>query len=283
MHKLIMWFFNNLNNIGQTVRMICSFFIMATIVYWFENIFNAQWNWLDFLKPILDTILNFANSILPFAINLGDTVLDGKFIVAMILLISLMFILNILIESIQNLQYYYDRMHDSHKKNVEQQFNKNMKNKVISEELQIVNYMVLIKTRLQKKFTNSRDKFNIQKENNLMNRFIFKKTNKEFELYNDGFLYKFDDFNEIDKVLDALFKIMASPSPLEYSICIQSGDNIKQLDKLAKLEYFDKIIFCADTLLRYKCNKSHRYGTLNVGIFQQDEGTIEVHEFHKIL
>jgi exonuclease SbcC len=66
---------------------------------------------------------------------------------------------------------------------------------------------------------------------------------------------------------------------------LENAEN--QLKKLADLQYFGKIIFCADTLLRYKCNKSHRYGTQNVGVFQLNDinettETIEVHEFNEI-
>ena len=165
-------------------------------------------------------------------------------------------------------------------------FGGNYKNSdnIISEETKITNYMIYIKTKLKKKFIHSKDKFNIQQQNNLMNRFIFKCTDTNFELYNDGFLYKFDDFNKIDNVLDVLFRLINSNAPLDYVICIQADDNIKQLEKLAALEYFGKIVFCADTLLRYKCNKSHRYGTQCAGIVQiSEDKTLEIHEFQKIL
>ena len=143
--------------------------------------------------------------------------------------------------------------------------------------------MVLINTKLQKKFTNSKEKFNITEQNNIMNRFIFKKTKITYENYNDGFLYCFDNFNKIDDVLDILYKIKNSPSPLDYAICIQAGSDKTQLKKLADLQYFGKIVFYADTLLRYKCNNSHRYGTQTVGVFQQDDKSVEIHEFHEIL
>ena len=284
MHKLILWFFNNLNNIGQTLSLICSFLIMTTIIYWLEAIFNVHWVWLDFIKPVLDHVLNIANSILPFSFYIGNNALDGKYIIAVLLLIGLMFVLRYLIEKLNDLKYYYDNLHDKQKKIVENHFNTNLKNKVVSEEIKISDYMILIRTKLKKKFTNSKDKFNIQEQNNLMNRYIFKCTNTKFELYNDGFLYKFDDFNKIDSVLDVMFKIINSTAPLDYSICIQAGNNISQLDTLAKLEHFGKIVFCADTLLRYKCNNSHRYGTECAGIIQlNEEKTLEIHEFKKIL
>lgn len=283
MHKLIIWFFNNLNNIGQTLSLICSFFVMTTVLYWLESIFKAQWNWLNFLKPAMDAVLNFADSIFPFTIPLGNTVLDGKFIIAVVLLLCLIVILRLILEGIGNLRNTYDDLHIAHKKAVEKEFNKNLKSKVIAQEKQISTYMVFIKTRLQKKFTNCKDKFNVLEQNNMMNDFIFKKTSVKYEIFENGFLYKFDDFNKIDNILDVMFKLQKSSSPLEFAICVQSGENFIQLNKLAELENFGKITICADTLLRYKINKSHRYGTQSVGVFQVNNSSIEVHEFQEIL
>lgn len=283
MHKIIMWFFNNLNNIGQTLSLICSFYIMTTVIYWLESIFKAQWNWLNFIKPSMDALLNFANNIFPFSFALGGNNLDGKFIVAMVLLMCLMVVLRFLLEGINNFRDSYENMHITHKKAIEKEFNRNLKNNVIVHEQQISEYMILIHTRLQKKFINSKDKFNVPDLNNSMNDILYKKTNIHFEDFEGGFLYRFSDFNKIDNILDILFKIKKSSSPLDYAICVQAGDNIAQLKKLAHLQGFGKIIFCADTLLRYKCNKSHAFGTESVGIFHGNDSSIEVHEFREIL
>ena len=286
MHKLVLWFFENLNNIGQTLSLICSFFIMTTLFYWLEILTNSQWNWLNIIKPVLDVILEFSNSIFPFSITAFGTVFDGKFITAIIFLMLLMLIIRLTIEGINNLKYLYDDIHYAHKKNVEKIFNKQMTNKVISSEIKISKYAVLINTKIKNKFNHEeiKIKVDINEENNKLNEFLFQKTGVKCETLNDGFLYNFDNFNQIDDVLDVLFKLLNSSSKIDYAICIQSGDNETNLYKLADLKYYNKIIFCADTLLRYKCNKSHRYGTQNVGIFQQSDGnTIEVHEFHKIL
>ncbi len=286
MHKLVLWFFENLNNIGQTLSLICSFFIMTTLFYWLEILTKSQWNWLNLIKPVLDVILDFSNSIFPFSITAFGTVFDAKFITAIVVLMCLMLIIRFSVEGINNLKYMYDDMHNVHKKNIEKNFNKQMTNKVVSSEIKISKYKVLISTKIKNKFDHEeiRIKVDINEENNKLNNFLFQKTGIKYEILNNGFLYNFDNFNQIDDILDILFKLLDSSSKIDYAICIQSGDNETNLNKLAELKYYNKIIFCADTLLRYKCNKSHRYGTQNIGIFQQSDGnTIEVHEFHKIL
>ena len=287
MHKLILWIFENLNNIGQTLSLICSFFVIATLLCWLEILVNAQWNWLNFIKPIVEIVTGFTESIIPFSITAFGTVFDGKYITAIIILLFLTFIFRVLIEALMNLKESYNDMHFAHKKHVERTFNKNLINKVVSKETKVSKYMILINTRLQKKFTHKECHFDLHEQNDLMNKFIMQKTNTNFEIMDNGFLYQFEDFNNIDNILDVLFKMKKSSSPLEYSICIQVGSEKNQLKKLADLQYFGKIIFCADTLLRYKCNKSHRYGTQNVGVFQLNDinettETIEVHEFNEI-
>ncbi len=284
MHKLILWIFENINNIAQTLTLICSFFIMTTLFYWLEILTNSQWNWLNLIKPVLDIILNFSNSILPFSISAFGTVFDGKFITTIIFLMCLIIVIRLFVNGLDNLKYLYDDMHNIHKKNIENNFNKQMKNKVLVSEIKISKYMVLINAQLKKKFNHEELKIDINEHINKLNNFLYKQTGVKFEQYNDGFLYNFENFNKIDDVLDLLFKLLKSQSPLDLAICIQTEWDKTKINRLSDLKYFGKIIFCADTLLRYKCNTSHRYGTKNVGIFQQDdESTIEVHEFHEIL
>lgn len=284
MHKLILWFFENINNIIQTLSLICSFFIMMIVIYWLEVLVNAQWNWLNFIKPVLDFFLDFSDSIFPFSITIFGTVFDIKFITAAIVLICIMILLRFLSKWLSNLKYLYFDLHNTHKKSVEKQFNKQMKNEVISEEMKISKYMVLINTKLKKKFNHEEINIDVNEHIDKMNKLLLNKTGVKYEKYNEGFLYKYENFNKIDNILEVLFKILKSNSPLDYSICIQTEWNEKKLDRLDNLKFYGKIILCADTLLRYKCNKYHRYGTQNLGIFQISENlTIEVHEFNEIM
>ena len=116
-----------------------------------------------------------------------------------------------------------------------------------------------------------------------MNEFISEKTAVIPMTMNGGFLYEFMDFDKIDTVLDVLFKVLHSNAPIDYAICIQSGDNMEQLTKLSTLNHFGMISMAADTAYRYRFNETHRYQTTQVGVFQNGDRTLEVHEFKEIL
>ena len=181
------------------------------------------------------------------------------------------------------LQDTYEYAHLLHKKSVENNFNKKLKNVVIKEEKKIKSYQVFINTKIKKKFSHKELNVDINHLNNLMNDYIHEKTGETYLSFKSGFLYTFNDFEKIDNTIDVLFKLINDNSPIEYSISLQCGDNLKQLAKVASFEIYNKIIFAADTLLRYKVNKTHRYQTLNIGIFQCGKGSIELHEFQKIV
>ena len=287
MHNLILWFFRQIKNIINFCILTISFFIIMIVFNWFEVLVDGTWNWLNFIRPLLNCILDFVNSIYSFSFDAFGTNFDLKYINSTILLIIGIFILRLIHNIVDKIEDAYDDAHRAYKKASEKSFNRKLEAKVEKEEKQINKYMVLINTKIKKKFNHEEINISIDMQNKLMNEYLNKKTNKTHSIFNGGFLYYFDDFNHIDNVLDVLFKTIKSSSPLDYSICIQAYEDLDSgmanLKKLADLENFGKITFSADTLLRYKYNKSHRYGTQNVGVFQKEDSTIEVHEFKEIL
>ena len=195
----------------------------------------------------------------------------------------LVIILKYLSERIDLIHVLYDKIYSSQKLLYEKSFNKRLNKKIEKEQIKISKYMIWIGTSLQKKFTNSIKNIDTDEQNKLMNDFIYKKTGAKYQLYENGFLYSFDDFNQIDSVLDILFKILKSNSPLDYKICVLLDLDTEILKKLIELNHLNKITACADTVLRYRYNDFHRYGTQCLGVYQKDNGTIEIHEFYEIL
>ena len=281
MHKIIMWCFRRLNDIGQIISLVCAFFILAITLSWLELILKAQWAWLNFIKPVLNPILDFSSSIFPISISTFPA-FDAKYVIAIIILLLLMLVSRLTIEQLVNLQERYQNSYIDYKLAKEKSFNQSLQKNIVNKEKKILKYMVLINTKLKKKFSHQELNINIDEQNQKMNKFLFEKTGVQHQAFNGGFLYYFDDFDKIDKVLEVLFKVLKSNTPLEYEICIQSGMDLDQLKKISELNQFGKITMCADTSFRYKCNNFHRYGTNCIGVYQKEEGTIELHEFQEI-
>lgn len=169
------------------------------------------------------------------------------------------------------------------KKTEEAVLNKSLKEQIEAEEKKISKYVVTIHTEVKAKFSHKEINVDLKAQNEYMNKFIMEKLEIAPIPYEGGFMYSFTDFNKIDSVLKILFKVLHSTTPLDYSICIQAGEqtpeNIRQLNKLISLKHFGKITMAADTSYRYRYNETHRYQTSQIGVFQYGDKTLEVHEF----
>lgn len=283
MHKIISFFLKKLDDVGRFLNLVCAFLIFSLTLYWIETAINADWKWLNFIKPVLNNIIYLSKEILPLKLHELVERFNSGFIVAIALIIVLMVLIKYIFEKADLLQIHYEKMHISHKLYSEKAFNKKLEKNLDKEQDKISKYMVLVNTKIKKKYLHLEIKIDAEEQNKLMNDFIFSKTEAKYQMFNGGFLYYFDDFNQIDEILTVLFKLIKSPStPLDFAICIQSGDDLDQIETLSNYKSFGKIIMSPDTLLRYRHKKAHKFGTTCVGVYQKEEDTIEVHEFQEI-
>lgn len=286
MHKLILWIFESLKNIEKFCRLILVFLIMILALYWIQNLIEAHWGWMDFFKPTLDNLLNFAGSIYSFKFDFWGKTFELNYFAAMIILLCLIFVLKAINIVLETLEDKYDDLHRSYKKSTEKAFNYGLEKKVELEEKQLLSYMVFVQTRISKKYMHKTSGDEYVELNKKMNELIQSKTYVQPIEKWGGYIYFYENFEHVDKVIDVFQKLKDSESILDYAVCIQIENSLtkqKQLQQLANLQQFGKIILAADTLHRYKYNKTHRYQTSNVGIFQKTDGTLEVHEFKPIL
>ena len=49
-------------------------------------------------------------------------------------------------------------------------------------------------------------------------------------------MYQFENFDNVDMILDVLFKLLNSSALLDYAIAIQIGGDLNQIGKLIELE-----------------------------------------------
>ena len=211
-----------------------------------------------------------------------------KFPIALIIMLILTFVADYIKENIfEKLEEKGNDANRTIKKIGENAYNDKLNRQHTKQQKKINKYQILVLTSLKKKFSHAELGYNIDEQNNIMNRFLMEKTGVSPKLFEGGFLYEFDYFEEIDKTLEMFFKLIKSNSPLDYIICVQIiGENpeneINQLKQLASLRFENKISMLSDTAFRYKYNSAHRYGTSQLGLFQKENGTIEVHEFIEI-
>jgi len=282
MHKIILWIFEQIKNIVNFISIVCSFLTTVISLNWIETIIQAHWTFLDFLRPIMNVVLDFSNTILPLSFNAFGTTFDIKYITAVFLLLITTFICRKILNFLLDLEVDYHNLHIKVKKHNEKNFNKHLTCKIEEREVKINKYMVLINTQWNKNHF-KKESDSMGEQNNLMNNFIFGETGVKYSIFNNGFLYKFDNFKNIDNTIDILFKLINSDAPLDYAISVQIGENLPSIKKLSDLKAFNKIIMSAETLYRYNLNKEKKYNTENVGVFQQNDKTLEVHEFKEKL
>ena len=279
MHKFILWCFKRLYDLEHIITIFLAFLIFSTVLYYIETAMNVKWNWLNFIKPLIDSISGFTATLLPLKLNDLVESFNVNFISAITLFAILIILVKYIFQHLDKLQILYENAYINHKANYEKNFNKKLTANMQKAQKKISQYMVLIHTDIKKKFSNQLNKINIDEQNKIMNDFIYEKTGKNYQAFNGDFLYYFDDFDKIDSTLEILFKIIKSNSPLDYSMCILSGTDLEKLELIAELKQTGKITMNIDTVLRYKINKIRAYETQCVGLYQKENGTIEIHEF----
>ncbi len=282
MHKLYLKIFGGLKSFWQFMKIVCVFCIMLLLLFWIQNLTNAEWKWLGFITPFFNNLLAVTDNIYSLKFDFWGAVFELKYLSAVIVLIGCFYFMNLMIIITTLIEAGYVSTYLTCKKVEENIINKSLQESIIKQEKSIKKYAVTIHTALKPKFSHAELKFDLNEQNKLMKDFIYEKLRIDPTDYEGGFMYSFDNFDKIDDVLDVLFKVMNSTAPIDYAICIQSGGDMKQLNKLISLKYFGKVIMAADTCYRYKFNTTHRYYTSQIGIFQYENRTMEAHEFKQI-
>ena len=283
MNSFIIKLFEWIRSFIYFCRIVCVFFILMLLLYWIQNLTNDNWAWTNFIKPFLDFLLVSAEKISNFSFNFFGAVFEIKYLLVLVLFLVIFYILKGINYLIEGVEIFYKNTRNLYKKGEQNKLNKKLYEERKQEEKKLVKYSVYIKTTIKKKFRHQEIVIDMDNQNKIMNDFIKSKTATTHSVLNGAFLYQFDNFERIDSVLDVLFKLINSSAPIDYAICIQIENNFEQLGKLMELELYQKVYMAADTAFRYKFNESHRYYTAQVGLFQNKEKTLEVHEFKPIL
>ncbi|MCQ2739220.1 MAG: hypothetical protein MJ237_03205 [bacterium] len=279
-------FFNFISHCFYFLKIVTVFTILLLLLYWIQNLTNANWGWLNFFQFLYMPFLAIGESCTDKALELWGESFEYKYMIALVLYIIVYYLLNFAIAATTATAELYGQGCAAVRRIQQNSYNYTMAKKQEQVQSKLNNYKVAIFTELKKKYLHRELNVDINVENKIMTDYIFEKLGVNPEPFENGFLYSFDDFSNVDGVLLVLFKLVNSQSSkLDYSICVQIEDEeqsiglIDSIKLLAELNLTNKIYMLANTRYRYKFNKSHRYNISRMGIYQKEKGTVEVYEF----
>lgn len=286
MHKVMLKFFEFLKNSSQFIKIIAVFLMLMLLLYWTQNLANYSWTWLNFIAPLFDFLLDIGDNIWSGSINLFAAVFEFKYLIVFIMLGALYALGNLAEITSQGAEDAYGEGRRLVRKMEENRYNKSLENQQTLEQTKIKRYQIYVGTSIKPKFAHKEYNVNLEEQNQLMNKFIIGKTGICPQKYENGFLYTFESFAKIDSILDVFEKLPKSKAPIDYLICVQILGNdakkeMEQLKNLIDLKFLNKIVSFSDTVYRYTFNRDQGYETSQLGLFQRENDTCEIHQFIK--
>lgn len=287
MHKIMLKFFGFLKSLAQFLKIVTIFCSLCLILYWIEDLAGFNWSWLGFISPLLNTFLEFGKMISDRSYNFFGAIFEYKYAIALILFFTLYYVINILQIGLDYLEDLYGDGRRLFRKIQEDIYNKNLEIKNNKEQAQIKNYQIFVAAYAKQKASHLTPDINLEEEIKNMNKYLIQKTGISPIKYGEGFLYTFNDFSHIDNVLPSFFNLIHSKAPLDYIICVQilpkelKGE-FENMKKLINLNLSNQITTLSDTVWRYKHNETHKYRTIQLGLYKKNNDTFEVYEFDEM-
>lgn len=286
MHQIILNLFSFLRSIVHFIRIIMIFFIMMLLLYWIQNLTNDFWAWTSFINPFLDFFLDIGKSISSGSINLFAAIFEFKYAIALIIFLAIYYFMNFITSVLYSLEETYCNSRQRIRKLEEDCYNKKLEVQNNIEQKKLKRFQVYIEGVIKPKFAHREYNIDLEEQNKILIKHLIEKTSINPQNFENGFVFTFENFNQIDIILDIFSALRKSKAPLDYIICVQViGKDLfletKQLKTLIKLKELNKIITLADTAYRYTFNEMNQYDVIQDGLFQKDGETFEVHEFVK--
>ena len=202
MHKLILKYFDLVKNLLQFIKIFMFFSILMLMFYWIENIINSNWDWLSFIKPYLAFFVNIGESISKDSINVFGAVFEYKYFIAAVLFLVINVFAELLIRFVDWTKDIYGDGRLLVKKLEEKAFNKSLEKNNIDEQKQVKSYLVYVSTSIKKRYDYNGSGVNLEEQNKIMIKFLMEKTGLVPEKFESGFLFSFNDFNNIDSLTE---------------------------------------------------------------------------------
>lgn len=287
MHKFVLNIFNFIKNFFYFLKILVLFFLMLHLLLWIQYLTHDNWAWIKPITPFLSIFTDIGGSILSGSTDIFGTIFEYKYLMAVGIYLVIYYFCNFCIFLSDKMVSKYEDACRYVNRTQEKIYNKTIRHQQEQTEQKYQHYKIVISASLKKKFSHPELGYKIEEQIIIMNKFLTDKTGVKPCVFEDGYLYSFDDFTHVDRILDVFYKLIKSNSPLDYVICLQIVEEsekrcLEELKQLLSLKHSNKISTLANSAYRYKFNKSHRYGVSQLGLFQKGADTIEVHEFTAI-
>ena len=284
MHKAMLKFFGFLKSCTQFLKILIMFFVLMLLLYWIQRLTGSYWGWMDFLRPVLDSLVYLGSLFSQRSVDFFGAVFEYKYIIAVLLLFICYMLDHYIFVLVEKMQELYEDGHRFVKKAQENSFNKNLEKTHMAEQKKISFYKVYVSAEAKNSLVRKGVKIDLEEQLKMLNKCLITKTGVIPQKFEEGFLYSFTNFEGIDDVLQHLFTAVNSEAPLDYIICVQVfgkvvTEEMENLKTLIALKFINKISVLSDTSYRYKFNQTQKYKTSQLGIFQKGERSFEVHEF----
>lgn len=278
--------FEFLRNFVYIFKIFIVFCIMMHILYWIQNLTGDTWSWTSFINPILVPVINLASTINDGSIMLFEALFEFKFFIAIILYLVAYFTVNFVILSLNQFEDVYDNTTKAIRKFEEKKFNESMLKQNTDEQKKISRFQVYIELCKKDKLAHRSLNVDMEEQSKILVKHILDKTKMCPQKFENGYLYTFNSFEKIDEVLDVFIKLPESNAPVDFMICLEILDKsiaetTKRLKKVISLKVLNKIVTLADTVYRYNFNSTQEYETSQLGVFQENDETFELHQFIK--
>ena len=155
MHEFILGIFRFIKSFLYLLRIICVFLILMLLLYWIQNLTNAHWEWMSFIKPFLDGLLAAANQIYSLSFDFFGAKFELKYASSLIILIAASLFLKLVSFGVEVIESLYKGARFVCKKSEETIVNKVLKDNITREEMKISKYSVVIHTQIKKKFSHA--------------------------------------------------------------------------------------------------------------------------------
>ena len=272
--------FKFLKSVCDFCKIIVNFLIIMYLLYWIEHLTNINFTFLDFFRPLFASITSIGQF---FTNDKSLLVFEYKYFAGVIILVLSIVIVNLVKKFIITTEELHNKATKAISKINQNIVNKELQLKQTFEQKQIKQYSVYLKTKLKPKYLNSEFHANIDDENKKILNEIRLKLNVLPNKFENGYVYKFSNFNEIDNIIIAFLDILNEQKKIEYALSI-SIDNDEELSKkIYNLDFYGKIVFPANVGYRYTFNKTQQFSISQIGIFQYNDGEFELNEMVKIM